>query len=132
MSLLDVVRSAVAIADTVTKPLQPTVSYWHLTGTDWQGVETYNPALSAPGTQLHAIVDYVSSTVRTTGGVLTVSRAKITLLNIAEVVAATGGAGIGNMDRFVLPDGDTGPILDIRGFVDAGTGHPVATEVMIG
>lgn len=132
MSLLDVVRAGVKIADGITKPLQPTVSFWHFVSADGEGAKTYSPDLASTGVQLRAIVDYVSKQVRTQSGELTVSRATITLLNIAEVVAATGGDGIGNDDVFVLPDGDTGPLIDISGFIDAGTGNPIATTVMLG
>ena len=38
----------------------------------------------------------------------------------------------GMVDKIVLPDGTTGPILDMSGFIDAGTGHPIATEVFLG
>ena len=127
MSLLDVVRSAIKIADSAIKPLQAIVTYERYTSSDGYGAQIY----AAP-VLLRAIVDYVSSQVRTQEGILTVSRATITLLDIAAIVAATGGKGIDNNDKFTLPDGDTGPLLDIRGFVDAGTGNPVATEVVIG
>lgn len=127
MSLLTTVRSAVEIANKITRPLQPTVTYERMTGDDDYGLKTYAAPVS-----LHAIVEYKSKQVRDQSGVLTVSRAIITLLDIAEVIAATGGAGIGNNDKFTLPDGDTGPTLDIGGFVDAGTGNPVATEIMLG
>jgi hypothetical protein len=126
MSLLDALRAGIKVADQITKPLQATVSYVRQTGND-----AYGPTFAA-AVSLHAIVDYKAAQVRTREGVLTVSRATITLLNIAEVVTATGGAGIGNNDVFTLPDGDTGPTLDIGGFVDAGTGHPIATTVMLG
>jgi hypothetical protein len=126
MSLLDVVRSGVKIADSVTKPLQPSVTYYQCTGNDG-----YGPTFADP-TTLRAIVDYTSGQVRTKEGVLTVSRASITLLDVAAVIVATKGLGIDNNDKFVLPDGDTGPTLDIRGFVDASTGRPVATEVVLG
>ena len=126
MSLLNVLRSGVALADSITKPLQGLVSYQRETGTDGYG-PTYAAAVS-----LHAIIDYKAVQVRTKEGVLTATRATIMLLNIAEVVAATSGAGIGNNDVFTLPDGDTGPTLDLSGFVDAGTGHPIATTVMLG
>lgn len=127
MSLLDVIRSAVKTADVVTKPLQATVTYYRWTGADGYGAPVYASAVP-----LRAIVDYVSRQVRTQTGVLTVSRATITLLDVAAIKAATANRGIDNNDKFVLPDGDTGPLLDIRGFVDAGTGNPVATEVVIG
>lgn len=132
MSLLDVIRSGVKVADNVTKPLQATVQYYRYAGSDGYGTIIYEPDASLPGVPLLAIVDYKSSQVRTKEGVLTVSRATVLLLDVNAVIAATGGAGIDNNDKFILPDGDTGPTLDIRGFVDAGTTHPVATEVVIG
>ena len=126
MSLLDVLRAGVKLADKVTKPLQSTVQYERETTGDGYGV-TFLPPVP-----LRAIVDFNSKQVRTADGVLTVTRATIELLDVAEIVAATGGEGIGNSDKFTLPDGDTGPTLDIGGFIDAGTGHPIATTVMIG
>jgi hypothetical protein len=127
MSLLDIVRSAVKTADTVTKPLQATVTYERYLDDDGYGTVSYAAAVP-----LRAIVDYKSVQVRTQAGILTASRVTIDLLDIAEVSAATAGAGIGNNDKFTLPDGDTGPVLDIGGFIDAGTGNPVATTVYIG
>jgi hypothetical protein len=127
MSLLDVVRSGVAIADKISKPLQATVMYEREAS-----VDSFGTRLFAPAVPLHAVVDFKVDQVRTKDGILTVTRATVTLLNIAEIVAATNGEGIGNNDRFTLPDGDTGPTLDIAGFIDAGTGNPIATTVMIG
>jgi len=127
MSLLDVLRSGVEIANRVTRPIQATVMYKRETGTDEYGAKTYATAVP-----LHAIVDFQAKQVRTREGVLTVTRATITLLDIAEIVAATNGQGIDNDDQFIFPDGDSGPTLDIGGFVDAGTGNPIATTVMIG
>lgn len=129
MGLLDALRSGVKLADKVTKPLQPTVSYERCTSTNADG---YGSKSYAAATPLRAIVDWQQKPVRTQAGMLTVTRATITLLDVAAIAAATGGAGIGDDDRFTLPDGTTGPILDIGGFIDAGTGHPVASEVMLG
>jgi hypothetical protein len=127
MSLLDVLRAGVAIADKITKPMQAVVMYERELSADGWGTGTF----AAP-TPLRALVDFKAVQVRTKDGVLSVTRSTITLLDITEVVAATNGQGIGNNDRFTFPDGDTGPTLDIGGFVDAGTGHPIATTVMIG
>ena len=128
MGLLDVVRSGVKIADQVTKDLQATVTYYRAVP-DTTG---YGGITHPSGVPLRAIVDFARKQVRTREGVLTVTRATIDLLDVAAVRAATGGEGIGNDDKFVLPDGDTGPILDISGFIDSGTGNPVATTVMLG
>jgi len=126
-NLLTILRGGVAIANSVTRPLQAIVQYEKYLSDDGYGSAVYAPAIP-----LHAIVEYKAVQVRTISGVLTVSRAVIELLDIAEVIAATGGQGVGNNDRFILPDGDTGPTLDIGGFVDAGTGHPIATSVRLG
>lgn len=127
MSLLNVVRSAVAVANKVTKPLQPKVTYRRFTSGDGEGTKAHGSAVL-----LDAIVDWTQKSLRTSSGELTVSRASVSLLDIKQVVAATNGEGIGDNDIFILPDGTTGPILDMKGFIDAGTGHPIATEVFLG
>lgn len=127
MSLLDVLRSGVKIADNVTKPLQPRVSYRRYLSEDGYGTKQYGPVVF-----LNAIVDWKQKQVRTKEGTLSVTRASVLFLNIKDVVDATSGQGIGEDDEIVLPDGTTGPILDMSGFIDAGTGHPLATEVFLG
>lgn len=128
MSLLDTLRLGVKIADRVTKPIQGTVMYSRAVA-DTSGYGDFTYPTTVP---LRAIVDFARKQVRTRDGVLTVTRATIDLLDVAEVAAATNGEGIGNDDKFVLPDGDTGPILDLSGFIDAGTTQPIATTVMLG
>lgn len=127
MSILDAVRAGVKVANKVTQPLQATVTYQRALAGDGYGSFTFDSPIT-----LRAIVDFGRKQVRTKEGMLTVTRATIDLLDVAAVVAATNGEGIGNNDIFTLPDGDSGIILDISGFVDAGTGHPVATTVMLG
>lgn len=127
MSLLTTLRSAVAVADDVTKPLQSTVSYQRRTGQDAFGDPTYAAAVD-----LLAIVDWKATQRRTSTGLLTVSRAVITFLDAAALSTATGGAGIDDNDKLTLPDGTTGPILDMGGFIDPGTGVPLTTEVFLG
>lgn len=128
MALIDALRGGVEVANKITRSggMQCIVQYERElalgpTGPSW-----------APAVPLHALVDFKIAQVRTKEGVLTATRSIVTLLDIAEIVAATNGEGIGNNDKFTFPDGDTGPLLDISGFVDAGTGHPIATTVMIG
>lgn len=127
MSLLDVLRAGVKIADKVTKPVQPMVSFERYLSVDGYGTKTY--ASIAP---LAAVVDWKQKQVRTMNGILSVSRASVLFLDVAALSKATGGQGIDDSDRITLPDGTTGPILDMSGFIDAGTGHPLATEVFLG
>jgi hypothetical protein len=81
---------------------------------------------------MRAIVDWKQKQLRLATGQLSVSRASVAFLDIAALVAATGGEGVDDNDLIVLPDGTTGPIIDMSGFIDAGTGHPVMTEVWLG
>lgn len=127
MSLLDVVRAGVKIADGVTKPLQPTVTLEVYAGSDSYGTDHYMSPAS-----LRAVVDWKQKQVRTTSGILSVTRASVMFLDVAALAAATANKGIDDNDKITLPDGTTGPILDMAGFIDAGTGQPIATEVFLG
>lgn len=132
MSLLDALRAGVAVANTVTKPLQATVQFRHYVSSDGEGTKTYNPPVGLPAASLDAICDWIQRSLRTMTGELTVSRTAVMFLDIDALVAATGGEGINDDDVIILPDGTTGPILDMKGFIDKGTGHPIATEVYLG
>lgn len=128
MSLLDSLRSGIKTADKITKPLQPTVSYVRVTARDAYGA----PSTFASAVGLRGIVEFKAVPVRTKEGVTTMTWAVIDLLDIAAIVAATGGEGVSSDDQFTLSDGRTGKVLNIGGFVDAGTTHPIATTVMLG
>jgi len=127
MSLLTILRSGVKTIDKIVKPLEPFVTYERFTPDPTTYGSNFLPAI-----QLRAIVDWKQAQVRTQSGVLTVSRAMVMFLDIKALVAATAGQGISENDRITLPDGTTGPILDMAGFIDAGTGHPIETEVFLG
>src|ERR1017187_7039746 len=111
MSLLTALRAGVAVAAQVTSPLQALVAYERCLGSDAYGQRIF----AAPVT-LHAIEDWRSQQVRTKDGILT----------------ATGGNGFSEEDRYTLSDGSSGPVLDLAGFVDAGTTHPLATTILMG
>jgi hypothetical protein len=129
MGLLDDLRDAVAIADSETKDIQSTVTLKrYLSDDDGYGSPSY-----APDVTLQAIVDWKQKQVRTKEGILSVSRAIVTFLDAAALRDATDGNGIDDdKDVIVLPDGTTGPILDLGGFIDRETTHPLATEVILG
>lgn len=127
MSIRDALVAGVKAADGVTKSVQPIVAYEQVLSVDEFGAFTY----SAPRL-MHAVVDFKETPVRTREGVLTASRATLTLLSVLEVVMATGGEGVKANDRFTLSDGSIGLALDIGGTVDPSTSHPFATTVMLG
>lgn len=126
MSLLTALRAGVKTADKVTKTLQALVLYEHCIGSD-----EYGPTYDAP-VPLRAIVDMKDQQVRTRSGVLAASKGQITLLDVAEIVAATGTDGrVLDIDLFTVPGWPASAIVAIGGFIDAGTGFPVATDVWI-
>lgn len=131
MSLRDIVSLAVDTADAITggeQGVQSWVTYErYVQSTDGYGGGTY-----ASPVRLRAVVDWKQRQLRTMAGVLSVSRASVMFLNRAALKAATGGQGISDEDRITLPDGTTGPILDMAGFIDPKTGQPFTNEVFIG
>jgi hypothetical protein len=127
VSLLDTLRTAVKIADKVTKPVQSTVSYERYVSSTDDG--TITRAAAVP---LRAIVDWRKTQVRTSTGVLSTTRPQVMFLDIAALVAATAGNGVSDHDKITLQDGMTGPVINLSGFIDAGTGKPIATECFLG
>lgn len=119
MGLLDVVRAGIKTADALTKDLQAIVTYEEYLSTNGAGKKLY----AAPR-QVPAIVDWKQKQVRTTTGALSVSRASVLFLDPTII--------LDEQDKITLPDGSTGPIIDMGGFIDRGTGHPVATEAFLG
>lgn len=127
MALIDILRSGVKIADQQTKSLQTTVTFEKHLGDDGYGNDTFGPKQYLP-----ALCDWRSRQVRTMQGELTVTRMILTFLNVEDVARVTNNEGIHEEDRITLPDGSTGPILDLSGFIDPGNCQPLATEVSIG
>lgn len=129
MSLLDAIRSAVNIADGITKPLQPTVTYYRANPLpDSYSTENFDPPVSLP-----ALVEWKEVRMPTSTGVLLVTKPVVTFLSVADVAAATEGLGFGSEDKLVLSDGTSGPIMTLDGaLLDAGTNRPILTQVYIG
>ena len=127
MALIDVFRNAVKIADKVTKSVQSTVTVTRVTARDGEG----NITASSRAT-LVAVVDMRNASVRNREGIVVVARATLDFLDVAAILAATGGRGFDYDDEFVLQDGSTGPVVSLGGFMDAGTGKPLATTIYLG
>lgn len=119
-------RDGIALANSLTMSLQTAndgktgiVKHTPFLSVDGSGSRTYGSTVLRP-----ALVDWKQRQVRTMTGELTVSRASVTFLDPAVV--------INDDDIIVLPDGTTGPILDMSGFIDGGTGNPFFTQVWLG
>lgn len=128
MSHLDTLRAGVRMLNSETRSLQTLVNYTRVTERDSYGDPT---AYSAP-TTLHAVVDFVNTPVRSKEGITVYARATLTMLDVDEASAATGGAGVTVDDLFSLPDGSVGKVLNIGGFMDPGTYGPIPLTVMLG
>ena len=124
-AILNAFRLAPKIADKIVP--QPLVTFKKAVADSSYAGWSYPTEVQVP-----AVVDWRQRQVRTKSGVLEVSRAHVLFLNIADVIRMTNGEGISENDVIILPDGDTGPILDMDGFIDAETNLPLATGVYLG
>lgn len=117
MGLQDVIRSAVRVADVVTKELQVTVAHHAWTSADATGLPTY-----ASPVNRKAIVESRSRLMRDNAGQEIVASHRVIFLGTP---AANGAANrrepIDPRDKLVLPDGTTGQIVAVNGFPDSGT-----------
>jgi hypothetical protein len=129
VALRDAIVAGIAVANSVTRSggLQATVTLRHAAAADGEGTVTLGPAVA-----LTALVDWAQHSVRTAEGQLSVSRAMVSFVDVPALSAATNGEGLGDDDVITLPDGTTGPILDMKGFLDGGTGQPFMTEAFLG
>lgn len=128
MSILTILRSGIKIADSVTKTLQATVSFEKYTPLG----DGYTTAVYAAPVALRAIVDRREIQSPTAEGIVKTTRPTVLFIDISKLMAATAGQGVQNEDRITLPDGTTGPARTLSGFLDAGTGKNIYTEVYIG
>jgi len=130
MGLANIVRNAVATADTITKDLQATVTHYAWTGQNDTAAPTYGSGVSRK-----AIVEMKQRLVRKPNGDEIVARARVMFLALPTANGASGRREpIDPRDKIVLPDGTTGPILDVTGLVDAEstTGRSYFAEVWLG
>lgn len=117
MSLANLVRGAVAVADAVTASLQVPVAHAAYVSQDGYGTPTRATAVTR-----QAIVVYAQRPVRTLEGHERLSTAQIILPRAVTVDLR---------DEFTLPDGRTAPVLATKAVADpAGGGY--AIEVSLG
>lgn len=120
MGLGTAIRKLVGVANSLTSDMQPTVIHESYTGETGSGDHTFAAPVHRP-----AIVNWERRQVRTAEGELTVSRASVTFLDPTVIV--------NDQDRITLPDGTTGPILDMSGpYVESSATLPVLTQVFLG
>jgi hypothetical protein len=142
MNLDAIVRNAVATVHNITLSLQGEVKHYAWFDSDAYGKNQYylvRDGLELVGsldallyTPRPAIVDYRQQ-IRNVGGKAVMSFAYLAFLEPItgnDVSRRTGV--IDTRDVIVLPDGKTGPIIDVKGFMDRGTSKPFFHEVWLG
>ena len=124
----DILRAGIATANSVTATLQATVQHYAWISDDGFGTNSYAAAVPR-----QAIVEEKQRLIRQGDGQYMLSRAKVTFIfPIPANGAAKRQEPIDPRDKIVLPDGTTGPIIDIEGVVDPDTGKPYISEVWLG
>lgn len=126
--LADVVKGGIALARSLTLDLHITVQHYAWTGQAVDGTPTY-----ASPVDRKALVERKQKLVPGPAGDMVLSNAYIAIL---EEITPNGAAGrvepIDVKDKFVIPGGDVGPILNVSGFFDGGTSVPYYAEVYLG
>lgn len=131
MGLADIVAGAVTIARTVTLDLHTTITLAQWIGEDQFGKGIYATALS-----LRAIVEDKNKQLKTGEGQDAVSKTYIAVLEPIDAATANSGFTrknpVDERDIVTLPDGSTGPILDIDGLINGATGVPFYSQIYLG
>jgi hypothetical protein len=130
MSLAGIVRSGVAIANRITKPLQATVTHYPWISETGDGAPDYDT-----GVPVRAVVEHRQRRFLTARGQEVVSEHQIFILDPVDPNGAPDRQEpIDIRDKWVLPDGTTAPAVRIGGLVDAGsaTGDTFYHEVWLG
>jgi len=145
MSLNSIIRNAVATADAITKDLQGDVLHSAWIGQDGFGKPIYgrrvsglditssNPLAADVGATREAVIEQ-KQRIRDVQG-----RNVLTFVHLIFVgPIPVNGMGterkeaVDPRDVFVLPDGTTGPVVDVAGVVDSETNLMYAVEVWLG
>jgi hypothetical protein len=123
------IRSGVALADSLTGSLQSTVTH-----EAWIGQDAYgSPSYAAPVARAALVEQRVAQARVQPSGEMVSTTAKVTFL---RPIAPNGAAGrkepVDTRDRITLQDGATGPLVNISNFIDKTTGRGYLTEVWLG
>lgn len=128
MALVDIIRSGVAIASKTFESNKVNITHEPWIGQDGDGTDQYDTPVVR-----RAVADLTRKPRYTSSGTLALSVAMLTFLDpIADNGAPTRHEPIDTRDRLTLPDGTTGPIINIAGPLDSGTSRPFLNEVTLG
>lgn len=122
------VRKGVSIIDDQTKDLQVSVDH-----SAWVGSGIYAEPVYATAISRMAIVEFKQVMRRTVDGREILQKATVTFPRpIPSNGTAERREPIDPRDKIVLPNGYTGPILDVDGVIDPSTKSLYMAEVILG
>ena len=129
MGFESLIRAGIKTADTLTKSLQVTVQHYPYTGVGHNAKLQYGTAVSRK-----ALVEKGNKYLRTVNGKEITRSVMITLLGPVASNGATGRTEpIDPRDKFVLPDGTTGPVVDVTMMlIDPASSVPYLYQVSLG
>lgn len=128
MALNDLIRDGAALANTLTADLQDVVQFSAWTGTGVYGEPTYATAIP-----VKAVIEDKEYIWRLANGQEVMQKSQITILQPLDPNGATGRREpIDPRDKFVFPNGFTGPILNIDSVVNPATHRGYMYVVALG
>lgn len=123
----EILRSGIRIANTLTKGVQSTIIHEPWIGQEVHGDDEYDLPV-----ELLAVIERTNKVI-TQGDEQVTIAAILTFVGDIEPNGAPGRREpIDPRDRITLPDGFTGPVVDIKGVTDPGTNRGFTTEVLLG
>lgn len=127
----NILKNAIATANSITGGVGGLQSV--ITVEAWTGLNGYGKATYASAVNVNAVVERKQQWIRSREGREVLSRARISILEpMTSVTADSRSNPIDLRDRITLPDGTTGPILDVQGPIDPDTSAPFFLEVVLG
>jgi len=128
MGLDATVRAAIATISTATADLQATVAH-----AAWTGKDGYNkPSFAAPVSR-QALVEMKQRLRRLPNGQEVLQQAAVTFIGPISANGATGRREpVDPRDTITLPNGYSGPILNVEGLIDPTTNRPFMVQVWLG
>lgn len=124
----DIIRNAVAIANTLTGSLQCVVSHYAWISDNADSIPQYAAVVPR-----NALVTYKTEARKDATGGENIQSATVEFFApIENNGAANRQEPIDPRDKIVLPDGTWGPIVSVDGPIDPSTSHPFLYRVTLG
>jgi hypothetical protein len=132
MALNDIIAKGVAVVHKVVKPLEVPILHAAYIQQNVFGSQTHNTPFGEPVSRV-AILEQKQRFRQLSNGQMVLTYAH---LIFTEPFAGHGAPGrkepVDPRDKFILPDGTTGPVVDTDGLFNPATNSPYFLEVWLG